>query len=240
MERNIQRAVMIARAQAEHEAVVRRSSKEYELAWQDREKWITRILQKGKNKRFLEMMNAIDDEAQERLSIINSITDLNFGANSAWKLSSVRDGKHIDIEMIDKNGKKLYSVKVEGKNPSDHEFSKLAKLYSSAVDEIQGILKIQEASGESSRRPQEELRSDSGRAKSEDLLGHFKVLGLKPDDLAGLSEYEIASMINTKYRLAARKAHPDMQSGDSLKMTEINNARDALFKAYKARMHDKK
>lgn len=34
--------------------------------------------------------------------------------------------------------------------------------------------------------------------------------------------------------------HPDMQSGDSHKMTKINNARDALFNAYKARMHDKK
>ncbi|HMS22790.1 MAG TPA: hypothetical protein PKA38_03420 [Candidatus Levybacteria bacterium] len=240
MERNIERAVMKARAQAEHEAVVSRGSKELLLAWQDREKWITRILQKGKNKRHLETVNARDDVAQERLSIINSITDLNFGANSAWKLSSVRDGKHIDIEMIDKDGKKLYSVKVEGKSPSDHEFSRLAKLYSNAVDEIQGILKIQEASGESSRRPQEELRSDSGRAKSEDLLGHFKVLGLKPNDFEGLNEYEIASMINAKYRLAARKEHPDMQSGDSHKMTKINNARDALFNAYKTRMHDKK
>lgn len=228
----MERDVMKARAQAEYMALISLGSKERELAWQRREKWITRILQKGKNKRLLETANAIDDEVQERLSIISSITDLNFGANGAWKLSSELKGKHIDIEQIDRNGKKLYSVKVGGENPPDHEFSKLARLYSSAVNEIQGILKEQETKGESTRRPQEEFRGDLEKAKSEDQLGHFKVLGLKPNDFEGLNGNQIVAMINAKYRLAARKKHPDMQSGDSDGMKKINIARDALLNAY--------
>lgn len=229
MEKNIERAIAGARAEAIQKAALYR-----EMKSRSREELspIKKFLRRKMIENYSQELTGIQKAEEDRGFALGTITDLSFFDNNAWILHAEDQGVSIDIQKKDRNGKKLYSVKVGGESPPDHEFSKLARLYSSAVDEIQGILKEQETRGESSRRPQEEFRRDLERAKSEDQLGHFKVLGLKPNDFEGLNENQIAAMINAKYRLAARKKHPDMQSGDSASMKKLNTARDALLSAY--------
>lgn len=71
-----------------------------------------------------------------------------------------------------------------------------------------------------------------------DPNGYYRVLGIYPEDLAGLTEQQIQKMIKNGYRTAAAIHHPD-QGGDTKRAQLINEAYEHLNDSVKRARYSK-